>query len=117
MVEDSANYIREHIGRRHRLYACVRCCETFQNQKELTAHLREPDHCEVREKIKIPPEEGIDDDLMKKLKPRTGLKGLDEVAKWNRLNRYVFGSDLAYDPAPCKLTTNPFSMSLILSRL
>jgi hypothetical protein len=94
------NINREHIYRTHRLFQCVRCFETFRKKPKLDAHQRAD--CEIREKPVGPIGDGVDDKKVEELRGRVGLASLDEVSKWERVYRIVFGPDIAKLPSPCK---------------
>ncbi|KAF2119114.1 hypothetical protein BDV96DRAFT_684703 [Lophiotrema nucula] len=77
--------LKEHLGRRHRIFQCDRCSSAFAEDKKLSQHLRRDPPCKVQE----PHEEwGINQDKWSRIAPRTPAGTIEE--QWARLYRICF---------------------------
>lgn len=97
--------IREHIYRCHQCPVfCQRCFESFENDEELTKHIRGEASCEVRERKVF---DGITKEQQAALRSRKHLlfRGLSEEDQWRRIYRIIFPEAMdANTPSPCALT-------------
>ncbi|KAI3553002.1 hypothetical protein CABS03_03139 [Colletotrichum abscissum] len=103
--------VKEHLYRKHRLFACTRCFETFKTAKSLQDHSRARIACTVLdEKDRKPdPGAGIDQETEKHLRARRqpgkhDADKQDDVGKWYELYFTLFPGtrDMEDTPSPCK---------------
>ncbi|OHE97027.1 hypothetical protein CORC01_07636 [Colletotrichum orchidophilum] len=93
--------MKEHIYRKHKLFACTRCFEAFKSDKLLLDHQRADVACPVRDKKthKPDPGAGIDQETEKHLRARTVSKK-DDVGKWYEVYYILFPGMQDVDNAP-----------------
>ncbi|KAK1672493.1 hypothetical protein BDP55DRAFT_252105 [Colletotrichum godetiae] len=103
--------VKEHIYRRHRIFACNRCFDIFESEKPLQEHQRATVSCPVldEEKRKLDPGAGMDQETEKHLRARRqpgkhDANKQDDVSKWYEVYFTLFpGTQDSEDPpSPCK---------------
>ncbi|KAH7347866.1 hypothetical protein B0T11DRAFT_302994 [Plectosphaerella cucumerina] len=83
---------REHLYRRHELsqFKCHRCCEHFDQEKELEDHQRMDVPCPVRERGAADPIHGFDEQQRNILKSFNKKSKLTEVERWKEVYSVLF---------------------------
>ena len=91
---------REHLYRKHQIYQCPRCKDTFKNQESLDVHLHSSEWCErVDSEVQV---EGITAQIERRLRSKKkAYREQSDVDRWKEIYRILFpGSEV---PSPCKL--------------
>ncbi|KAL2880519.1 hypothetical protein SGCOL_004240 [Colletotrichum sp. CLE4] len=107
--------VKEHIYRRHRIFACNRCFDIFESEKSLQEHQRATVSCPVldEEKRKLDPGAGMDQETEKHLRARRqpgkhDANKQDDVSKWYEVYFTLFpGTQDSEDPPSPWYDANP----------
>ncbi|KAK1544419.1 hypothetical protein CPAR01_01921 [Colletotrichum paranaense] len=100
---------REHLYRKHRIYACNRCFEAFKSEDSLHEHQRADVPCPVldKKKRKLDPGAGMDQETGKHLRVRRqpgkhDADKQDDVSKWYEVYYTLFPGtqDIGSPPSP-----------------
>jgi len=107
---------REHLYRRHKLYKCNRCYETFRSEPHLDGHHRELQGCERGEPEPSDPRDGFTKEQEQGLKRKKGYSTMSEVDKWNSIYMILFpDADINRLPPACKYTAQFLSGDVSLT--
>ncbi|KAK7453850.1 hypothetical protein Landi51_03790 [Colletotrichum acutatum] len=107
--------VKEHLYRKHRIYACNRCFETFKSDNSLQEHQRAAIPCPVldKKKRKLDASAGMDQETEKHLRARRqpgkhDADKQDDVSKWYEVYYTLFPGtqDIGSPPSPW-YDTNP----------
>jgi hypothetical protein len=90
---------REHLYRKHQIYQCPRCKDTFKNQKSLDFHWHSLGICElVDSEVQV---EGITAEIERRLRSKKkAYRELSEEDRWKEIYLMLFQDSEV--PSPCK---------------
>ncbi|KAF9877564.1 hypothetical protein CkaCkLH20_04699 [Colletotrichum karsti] len=105
--------LKEHLYRRHRLFACKRCFDTFGSEKALDDHSRAAVACPLRDKKshKMDPSAGMDQETEKRLRGRKQSNKQDDMAKWYDIYSTLFPGELDVNKLPSPWYDDPASIN------
>jgi hypothetical protein len=89
---------RTHLYRHHRIFPCQRCQELFEDQDQVSEHLKEANACELSYILQA---DGVTSEIVEKLRSRKRThKNQTEVEKWQDIYKLLFPNEIV--PSPCK---------------
>ncbi|KAK3315592.1 hypothetical protein B0H66DRAFT_347417 [Apodospora peruviana] len=90
---EAVHRVKEHLYRKHRVFRCKRCCNTFSEPSLLEEHQRLPNPCPLRDLSDgaADLEDGFGEEQEKLLRSRKKkTPNIDEVGKWREMYRILF---------------------------
>jgi hypothetical protein len=89
---------RSHLYRHHRIFPCQRCKELFEDQDQVSEHLKEANACELSYTLQA---DGVTSEIVERLRSRKRThKDQTVVEKWQDIYKLLFPNEIV--PSPCK---------------
>jgi hypothetical protein len=87
---------RSHLYRHHRIFPCQRCKELFEDQDQVSEHLKGAGACELRDTLQA---DGVASGIVGKLRSRKGAhEDQTEVEKWQNIYKLLFPNEIVPSP-------------------
>jgi len=87
---------RSNLYRHHRIFPCQRCKELFEDQDQVSEHLKGAGACELRDTLQA---DGVASGIVGKLRSRKGAhEDQTEVEKWQNIYKLLFPNEIVPSP-------------------